>query len=459
MRPLFILPGLLFATGCTYDLCDKAVCGSGGAGGTGGSTSDGASTSVGGQGGGTAFEVSIRFVDTEGTPLANRTFLHASPDGETLEVGSLDGSGETSFNATPSDFVTVFDPPSGEEGGHVYSAQVAGGTGTIRFIAQTHTEARPTNGWAMQALCSSCSNLTKAEFSVSGIEPYSQSYSGASNVFHSWPPNTQGVPSEDHANLYMRTYEATGQIERYTSLLDVAKPLAGTIDLPEMTSPAAMTELAWTVSNVPAEYTIRRWMQNFQNSRHGYARKTENQTKTELFRLPTEWVGSPTFFTEVVNPELGHTFRHRKRAPTFVDESQSIDVSSLAFPEALASIDVTDPSRPEYPFAISGALGDAVQVSFKLTSGGATETTWTIVMPAAASGSVRVPVLPTQLESLGGIVPPNDNVVTISQVAIPDGGYAELLDAGVLEGTGDREDLTEITQASTQRQCALPSGC
>ena len=82
-----------------------------------------------------------------------------------------------------------------------------------------------------------------------------------------------------------------------------------------------------------------------------------------------------------------------------------------------------------------------------------------VVVPAAESGAVRVPVLPTQLASWGGIVPPSGNVVTISQVAIPNGGYAELLDASVVEGTGDREDLGEITQASTQVQCALPSGC
>lgn len=451
MRPVFVLIALVASAGCTYDLCDRTNCGD-----AGGSTS----SSTGGQGGGSApVQVNVRFLGTNGLPIPSKTFLRSDRDGEVIETGTMDGSGEATFDAAPGEMVTVFSPAVGDAPGHVYSAQIAAGTSVIRFIDPTPPET-PDEGWTIQGSCS-CTGAEKVEFSGSGAVPFTRTYSGTGSLTHAFEPGSDGAPLESKANLYMWVYNAAGTVESFFSSIGVDKPLSGTITL-DAESQSGVTHFDWAVNGAPDAYTIHRWMQNYQDGRHGYGRRTENTAATEQFHVPTNWIGSPTFFTEVVDDAAEHVFRHRKRESTFVDEARTVD-ASLAFPDRLASIDVTDPSRPVYSFSIEGEVGDVVQVSFTLTAGGPSDTVWTIAVPGAATGSVKVPVLPAELSSLGGTVPPNGgghtNEIIVSQLAIPDGGYAELLDAGVLSGTGDREDLTEFTVASTRTVCEAPSGC
>jgi len=481
---------------CSYELCDRVPCEVGGStttqggqpmggqssnGGRGGSSSDGGSsiTSAGGQGGDggnggnggsppVAFQVSIQFQDDSGVPLGGKPYLHSDSAGGVVESGNLLGDGTATLDVFDGEMLSVFDPQNGSTPAQVYGAIVTEGASLVKFVKRVPIVDNITNPqWTLQSYCGDCvGNAEKLEFVFSCHNPTNKNYAGSSQLSDTYLVGSDGCPNTTQMDAYIRAYNTAGTYERRSSQLDIPLPVSsGTFQIAAMGSPSSVLEFDWNVSGAPAGFTITRSMQNYHNGRRAYEKRTSGNSTGETFRVPTEWVNTPNFFAQLQSANPPRAFRHRETIAVFNGGTYEVDAASLAVPDQVAMIDVADPARPAYPWSISGSIGDAVQVSFTLTQGASPDAAWTIAVPAGHTGLVKVPVLPAALQAYGGSVPPNDvlnghiNRITISQVDIPGGGYAEFLGSGVFAGTGDRTDLPEITESDAQTTCATPSAC
>ncbi len=398
---------VIFTIDCGGAFCDEypEACGSAG-GALAGGEGPVAGAPRGGHGGGedggggagpvAPIEVAVSVVDGEGDPGPQIPLLVTDPDGALLLETDTGVDGVRAVEVPEHGRVWAFLAYGGVS--YVYSAEVVTGVSTLRFLLRpdppvvNDPEDTEINFYCDSAACGvtrEASLSCRQPITITDIGPYySQTVSGY-----------RGCDGSPNVDAFLLAYDAAGKAVGQGS--DQSILTSGAVVFPEIFPVAAgeRFDLDMTVTGL-FNFDVERWVRvpNENGRGYGFSRNSEATSGTVTFSLVKELV--PTFLAgfSVQFSTLRFLLRQQLMSGVASDTDVAIDVQELALPESASAVDFSIPEQPMASFALGeGPLGDAVILSVN-DSG---ERIWTIMMPAAESGSVRLPVLPTDLAAYG----------------------------------------------------------
>ncbi len=365
-------------------------------------------------------------------------------NGELVESGVLGVSGTVSLDAQSGQLISVFeDNTPAEAMRQAYGAVITADSTSVRFVHQAAPQPNPGVGVTVQSYCTNCTGATVANLSASCQTPATLTSPTGNMTFPL--TNYQGCAGHDAADYFVVVSNVTGNPTQQVFELEV--PLsAGTHQLPQTLAVTGVHDFAWSVSGAQAGFLINRSLIALTPSgREAELWRSINGTPTATAKLVVDFLAFPVRVdTQLIHPDTLTLVGHYQRHDPLTDPSAVIDAEALAAPEDGTALDESVPGRPGVAWQLAaGPEGDALQIYL------ATDTTrWTIALPVAAADVMRLPTLPTNLESFTLARGAVEQVGVVHADEPSGNGYAQFLLLGVTAALEQRRDLNELQYAA-----------
>lgn len=366
-----------------------------GAGSPGGGPSGGAGAGAVGGGGGEApvgpFDVTVSLVDFAGDTTTNAPVLVSGLAGEVLEIADTGALGSVTVSVPNHGRVSLFYDDGSEK--RVFSAEVVEGVSDLSFNRPTPANA-PVLQVRVGASCFSGCGATR-ELSVSCRDPIP--ITGASPYLES-VQSYEGCPGSSVFDAFIIAYDASGKAVAiaYNLNLDLADDIYTLSDLYSI-GVVATKDLSMQIDGLLGGFdaTRRLLVPNANRPGYGFSRTSDSQDDLVTLSL-ISFLVPQALATFAVKTTATQTISRAEVIEAFEgDVALTFDVSSLAIPGNPGTVDLTTPGQPLAPFQLGqGPIGDAVQL---VVSSDGEALVWYVATPAASSGEVLFPKLPTEL--------------------------------------------------------------
>ncbi|MBL8744036.1 MAG: hypothetical protein JNK04_23175 [Myxococcales bacterium] len=360
--------------------------------------------------------MNVSLVDTLGDAIPSVAVLVSNPDGQIGELTSTGPSGSVVVSVPNHGRVSVFHNISVNK--RAFSAEVVEGMTELTFQRPAEL-GNPILQIGLSASCAvGCGSSRELSVSCLPAEVVGDTtspYSASVQTYY-------GCPGSNVFDAFMVSYDASGNAVGATS--SDSLPLTdANYTLPSFTTVTSVgrADLSLEIQGLLGGFSASRrvMVPNGVGPGFGFSRIDTTDDPLVTFSLvkafvPEAWVS----FSVQTTPQQAITrFDH---LPTFDDDaSLTFDVGSLAIPALPGTVDLTTPGQPLAPFQLGqGPIGDAIQLTLAADS----SLIWHVALPAAQSGEVLFPELPT---ALAGYAITNVSDFSIGHVDMDDlDGYA-----------------------------------
>ncbi|NUP04554.1 MAG: hypothetical protein HOW73_00655 [Polyangiaceae bacterium] len=406
---------VVVALACSFS-CRGAEFQSSGGGGEGAGASIGGMGAGGGGGGAPpAFvDLTIEVVRFDGTPLDGRSVLVSDAASEMVETTTTGADGKVTVTAPTFGLVTVFeDDTSNTFKLYASSVFVDPSIGSVRFVQGDGMSIGNTYTVNVQSYCGPCGKGT-VEIGLSCDHQKTATldvttWEVAYNAY-------RGCPGADTMEAYLVNYDPEGIPIAFAMGTGPLQDGIFNTEEGDTVMPDNLTSIGMSVEGFLNGYTVDRSVDVVDEDGIGHFRRAvETEDASLELHLVKSFVPHLTATQTVALGDTNAFISRTQRFDPFDGQSTMLDVASLAVPEAPSEPSFATPGQPRIAWALgNGPIGDVVVLQLDDT-----EIEWTVTLPAAATGEVLLPKLPSELSQYAIVGPPfGANIIHVDRANV-----------------------------------------